>query len=574
MLGSDWKLKTYVSWVALGCSVLLTALAWNVTSRSVDNRVREQFVVRTDQIGHAIRHRMREYEAALHGVGALFVASDKVTRHDFRAYLEHLDLERLYPGIQGIGYAKLVEQGELDELVARVRSEGFPKFSVTPAGARDVYTPIVYLEPFTGRNLRAFGFDMYADPARRNAMQRAWKTGLPAASDVVTLVQETTRDVQQGVLIYLPVYPRSSEEEGGMREASVPDGFVYSPFRARDLMVGILGGLPTDVDYSVTDRASGELLFDSRESRDGRESPEEDSSVASLERRKDIDVAGRTWRLQFSSRENFASFVSRLEPVGVLAAGITINLLLLYIVASSTSLRRRAHGLAEQMTEELTLSHTREQTQMLASLREKETLLKEIHHRVKNNLQVVSSLLSLQRNHTSDERAVEPLRQSQHRVLAMAALHEFLYQSQDLSRVDTRAYLTHLVSALAEAYQAGEKVELKLLLEDVPLDVDRAIPCGLITNELVSNAFKYAFSTKLHGELAVKLHQSDGQVLLEVHDDGPGLAPSLLEEVPATLGLQLVQLLTEQLGGTLTLIRTGGAHFRVCFPLERRRHGT
>jgi two-component sensor histidine kinase len=549
-------------WLVLACSVLLTLLAWNVSSRSVSGRLRDQFTLRSEQIAQAISRRMQEHEGVLRGGVSLFLASKEVTREEFRDYFHHLEVERHYPGIQGIGFVALTHRAQLPELVQKVRAEGFVDFQVHPAGDRELYTPIVYIEPFGGRNLRAFGFDMFSETLRKNAMERAWRTGRPAASAIVRLVQDTEHDNQPGFLLYLPIYsgdPKTSEERKKRLQ-----GFLYSPMRSRDLMRGILGQGPSDIDFALFEAGAEQPFYDTREQAGFVPASSE------LYRLRTIDVAGRSWVLRSWSRPNFGSWVSRWEPLEVLAAGVVINLLLFYILLTNVSLQSRAQVLARDMTQELKLSHGREQAQMLSSLREKETLLKEIHHRVKNNLQVVSSLLSLQRNYTQDERALEPLRQSQQRVLAMAALHEFLYQSSDLARVDTRAYLTHLVSMLSESHPGARNVAIELALDNVPLDVDRAIPCGLITNELVSNAFKYAFHDGRPGKLRIALCRHEAHVELRVEDDGPGLADPAALDAPVTLGLSLVQLLSQQLGGTLQVKSTPHCAFTITFPFALR----
>jgi len=559
----ELRRRPWLSWVALACSLLLTVLAWYVTQSSIQARLQDQFVERTEQIALTILRRTEEHEAVLRGGVALFLASDEVTRAEFHNYFSNLELNRYYPGILGIGFAKMVRAHELEPTVATVRREGFPNFEVTPPGKRALYTPIVFIEPFTGRNLRAFGFDMYSEDKRRQAMESAWQTGRPAASGIVTLIQDTPLENQPGFLLYLPIsHPHAGTPRNPAERLESLAGFIYSPLRVDDLMRGLLGHGPSDLDYAIYERDASDAFFDTR-AEDHHDEPK-------LTRRRALLVAGRAWTIRYWSRDNFGSWVSRWEPWGVLAAGLVINLLLFSILGASASLQRRAEALARERTEELSLSHAREQEQMRSSLREKETLLKEIHHRVKNNLQVVSSLLSLQRSYTQDERALGPLRQSQQRVLTMAALHEFLYQSKELSRVDTKAYLTHLVSILTETYEPARKVDVTLSLDDVALDVDHAIPCGLITNELVSNAFKYAFGEGGGSKLKVGLHHGNEKIVLSVADDGPGFAGEAREEIPTTLGLSLVQLLTQQLGGELVVSHEGGAKFVLTFPFVQR----
>jgi PAS domain S-box-containing protein len=202
-----------------------------------------------------------------------------------------------------------------------------------------------------------------------------------------------------------------------------------------------------------------------------------------------------------------------------------------------------------------------------AMLQEKEVLLKEIHHRVKNNLQIIASLLALQADGLHDPTLVARLEDSQHRVHSMALIHETLYQAPDLARFHFAQYVEQLATYLFLAYTVPDApITLHTQADDVALDLDRAIPCGLILNELLSNALKYAFPDGRAGEIRVELQAVAGQVRLRVRDTGVGLPQGLEWRQPDSLGLQLVGLLTEQLGGTLTLERDGGTAVTILFP--------
>ena len=192
---------------------------------------------------------------------------------------------------------------------------------------------------------------------------------------------------------------------------------------------------------------------------------------------------------------------------------------------------------------------------MLESIREKEVLLKEIHHRVKNNLQIISSIFSLQRDHLgNDPRSMELMHESQNRIRSMAFIHESLYQSKNFSHIDLADYMGGLCRNLVMSYSLTDKVALRTELKPLPLDIDKAIPCGLILNELVSNALKHAFPIG-HGEILLELEEKEGQVQIVVQDNGCGF-PSK-GKVRRGLGLELVEMLTEQLDGHIS--RTNGA---------------
>jgi len=207
------------------------------------------------------------------------------------------------------------------------------------------------------------------------------------------------------------------------------------------------------------------------------------------------------------------------------------------------------------------------ETKLRNSLSEKEILLKEIHHRVKNNLQIVSSMLNLQMNQISDPRALELFQESQSRVRSIALFHEKLYQSKDLARVDVAEYLKGLATGLFATYGVDpDRLQLSVRADDVPLGVDAAISCGLIVNELVSNSLKHAFPNGRHGTVRVNLRTAGLDALLEVADDGIGFPGHIDFRNPAALGLKLASIFAEQLGGTIELDRSAGTRFTVTFP--------
>jgi PAS domain S-box-containing protein len=202
------------------------------------------------------------------------------------------------------------------------------------------------------------------------------------------------------------------------------------------------------------------------------------------------------------------------------------------------------------------------------TLEEKDVLLKEIHHRVKNNLQVVSALIELQIQYMKDQNSINTLRDSQNRIRTMALIHETLYRSRDLSKVEFHAYIKKLVDALFETYSIETKV-IKTIFEvdEVLLDIDTAIHCGLIVNELVSNTFKHAFPDGRTGTITIGFHQSGPDYVLSYADNGVGIPEGIDFDNTESLGLKLVSLLsTEQLDGTIQLIRDQGTKYYIVFP--------
>jgi two-component sensor histidine kinase len=240
---------------------------------------------------------------------------------------------------------------------------------------------------------------------------------------------------------------------------------------------------------------------------------------------------------------------------------------LLHLLGRQAAVAVENSRLYEQARQEIA-ERRRAEEQLKASLAEKEILLKEIHHRVKNNLQVISSLLYLQSKSSDDARVLALLSESRHRLRSMALIHEQLYQTEHLDRVLAPRYLRSLTSYLSRSYgDRPGRARLRLDVDDIWLTIDVAVPCGLLVNELLSNALKHAFTPGTTGEalVALKAH-GESDFKLVVADDGVGLPRDLdLQNAPG-LGLQLVQMLVRQLEGILHVSDHQGTRFEITFP--------
>jgi PAS domain S-box-containing protein len=200
------------------------------------------------------------------------------------------------------------------------------------------------------------------------------------------------------------------------------------------------------------------------------------------------------------------------------------------------------------------------------SLNEKEVLLKEIHHRVKNNMQIISSLISLQSDYAENEDTIKMFDDSKNRIRSMALIHEKLYQSDDLSLIDFSDYIKSLASKLLEFYGLNARIiTLKVDANDITLSIDSAIPCGLIINELISNSIKHAFPEEKKGIISIGMHEINANYVLTVEDNGVGFPETIDYRNTDSLGLQIVQTLTLQLGGEIELESDGGTKFTICF---------
>jgi PAS domain S-box-containing protein len=204
--------------------------------------------------------------------------------------------------------------------------------------------------------------------------------------------------------------------------------------------------------------------------------------------------------------------------------------------------------------------------QIRLSLKEKEVLLKEVHHRVKNNLQVISSILNLQSSYVKDKRVLEILLESQNRIKSMAFVHESLYQTKDFSNISFREYVENISRNLVHSYAATDSPPLlNLDLDDIQLNLDTAIPCGLIINELLTNSLKYAFPVGKQGKIDIVIREKSGHITINISDNGKGLPKEIDFRNTESLGLQLVVSLVEQINGKIKLDTKKGTKFTIEF---------
>lgn len=201
-------------------------------------------------------------------------------------------------------------------------------------------------------------------------------------------------------------------------------------------------------------------------------------------------------------------------------------------------------------------------------LKDRELLIKEIHHRVKNNLQIISSFLNLQSDTINDEHTRAVIKESESRVKSMALIHQLLYQSEMVTNIDFSQYLYQLMSDLKSMYsKPGKDIQFSVEAENIELDIDIAIPLGLITNELASNAYKYAFEERKSGKIDIVFSRiPEGYYLFRISDNGNGFPENYDPKKSSTLGLKLVRLLTKQLEGSLDILKNNGTEFKLMIP--------
>ncbi|MFZ2957676.1 MAG: CHASE domain-containing protein [Candidatus Ozemobacteraceae bacterium] len=362
--GTIWPL-----WFLMAIGLSITAGATWVARTVAQNEAEKDFFSSCNDVRATIIYRLAEHARILRGGAALFDATDRVTRKDWHTFVQRQKIEQQLPGIQGFGFALLIPREQLASHTQEIRREGFPNYLVKPEGDREIYSSIIYLEPFSGRNLRAFGYDMFSEPVRRAAMERARDTDAPALSGKVVLVQENETDVQAGTLMYTPVYQKGMPIETVEQRRACLYGWVYSPYRMTDLLKSIQGpgNLATYKFHRLQifddeQTAISSLLFDSQ--------PTMMNSVSIFTRSLPVDFAGHRWTLLFSKADGMAD--ANYHAGLLFASGSIITLLLFGLSQSVLANRFKDGQMAEQNAFSLSLRHAHDELENQVAKRTQE----------------------------------------------------------------------------------------------------------------------------------------------------------------------------------------------------------
>jgi CHASE1-domain containing sensor protein/signal transduction histidine kinase len=333
-----------VPYIVLGTTLLATLAAWAYGQRLADNRDNLRFENSVALTRAVIQNRMHEQVTLLRGASGFFAGSEDITREEFRLFAEQIGLARNYPGVLGIGFAQAITPGQLPDFVRSLRGQGLSNYQVTPPPQGYLLTPVTYLEPRTERNLLAMGYDMFSEPTRREAIERAMNEAGPAMSGAVVLRQETGQAASPGFLIYLPVYKTLQPPKTLAERQRLLRGFVYSPFRTSDLFLAMAPQLQTrDLHLEIVDdggQTKGTSLFSSGQIA-GR--PNHRTNIP-------LKFAGHQWQLRLASTPAFEERSIRPLVWWILPLGAVMGALLYALTMSQYRARRRAEEQAAQLT--------------------------------------------------------------------------------------------------------------------------------------------------------------------------------------------------------------------------------
>ena len=540
--------------VPLALGLAITVFLFLKASRWQEERMRLEFESLVEAAQHDLEKCFEAGLAAMRSIGAARRSYGPFDEETFRAIASpHLSANE---NIFSLSWNPLVRGDARADFERGRRAAGHGGFEfrekrgdeVVRVQEREEHVIVEYIEPL-GPNAGAVGFDLASEAKRRRAIERARRTGRPAATEAIQLVQENGR--KQGILLMLPVW----EEDTGEPVSATPRsllGFATGVFRIDGTVRQAFSAKALErMDIEIVD-GGGEVLFHHRADNPPRQ-------AAWLEQERERQVADHTWQVRYAPN---AASMHELEPwtsALVLSGGaLFCSMLGAFLLVITGRIAR---------IELLVRERGRMEAKLQASVQEKEVLLAEVHHRVKNNLQVILSLLRLQSRQTRDTGAAEVLRQSGNRVRSISLLHERLLFESEVPGIDFGGFLKVFVADLFRSYGVGpEQIAYEVDAVEVPLGLRPSVPCGLIVNELVSNSIKHGFPDGGRGRVRVHFStEGGGRFLLVVSDDGVGTPAGVKPGPGGSLGLTLVEEMVAQLGGGITRGSGPGTETRIEF---------
>ncbi len=503
-------LPTLVVFIAF---LLVTLISWNSAKNSINSEQIQAVQSRNTESSAMIKQRLDSYQDILLGAAGLVNASKEVNRNVWREYLDSYDIINRYPGLQGLGYSEVIKPAELQTHLNKVRAEGFPNYSIFPSSDRDIYTSVVFIEPFNESNKRAFGYDLYSESVRHHAMDKARDTGELAISDVVTLIQDgNSSNSQPGFLMFVPVYRGDKTPTTVEERRDRIQGYVYAPFRAQDLISKTLDD--TDVNSGIqintTQSDSKYQIYKSQHYDEINTNKNKQSAVSTL------TLSGIVWEITGVANPEVVNKDTRNSPVSVVWGGIIFSFLvagfiyLLLINRSSALAGKEERGIQDAKDELLALASHQLRTpatgvkQYVGMLREgfagdltefQMQLLNKAYESNERQLATINEMLFVAR---ADAGQLKLDKQS----FDVAEMVQDIVQEQK-DIIQQRKQTLSLKMTRKKIVMRGDKQYLRMAFENI-----------------VSNASKY---TKEGGRIKVSLTTLNNRVIFKVADNGVGV---------------------------------------------------
>lgn len=505
----------------------------------------------TMEAEYKLQAELRKIPLIIKSLHLLITQADTIDRKTFKAFT--VPYLKNVAGIRAIEWAPYITQEQRSLHEAQLKAEGFDfyhikmpnlqKRKLDTAITKPFYLPVQYIEP-DPLNKLALGYDLSASPERFKMIKESYETGRMVVSAPLQLVQNGPGT--RSILIAQAV-----------QKADTFQSVILGVYNAQKLVTTVLQEELECLDFFLFDQtADQDPIFNSRTSAN---LPSYNDVVQPHWPPPDtLYIQNRTWSIYCIPKTHFFDYSFPLEAYGFSIVALLITFMLMGIFFLQEISNSRLGKKVAERTQQLNRANN-----------EQAVLLKEIHHRVKNNLQVITGLLSLQASSIVDPEIKALFSVSQYRINAMAMLHEQLYQSENLSSINYNGYLQQMVQQLILSMKgSNHQIEVDWSIPDqLQLNLDTAIPLGLLINELVTNSLKYGFPDNQPGMLYIHiLPQKYPNFLLLIGDDGVGFSTQPSSNNSSSLGLRLVQQLSRQLNGTVERDhQPKGTHFKIRF---------
>ena len=531
----------HLDFFALGGSLFITFTILGLFYSYILIQQDHEFDFISKKLAHTIEGRLVNYEQVLYSAQGLFLSSDQVTSNEWQVFIKNQQIENRFPGVQVTGYS--VKIGNSEDLAKHIEEMRltYPDYAVRPDTPREEYYSVVYIEPVNTRNLRALGYDMFTEPTRRAAMEKACETSTATISGKVILVQETTEDVQPAFLMYLPVYEKNKSHETVEQKTDALQGFVYSAFRTHDLfnaMLPILQETKTsDIRIKVYDGAKSDenLLYDSKAG-----TPDH-TWIKSV----NVDFGHRTWLVEFSRIHTFSDFETSVL-VAIPAIGVSMSAFVFIAIRSNQRHIDRITKLNDDLVKSEKLSAVGQLASRLA-------------HDIRNPISVIKNTVEIAKNSkTLDEKTISQLDRIDR------AASKINYQVSDtLDFVRTtplqikETSIKKILALVSERIDKPSTVTINLPESDHTIKCDAEKLEVAIAN-LVTNSIQ---AMDGEGTINIRVSDHDKFHIIEIEDSGPGIPENILPKIfdplfttkpkGTGLGLATVKNIIEQHGGSI-----------------------